>query len=382
MCNGSTNIRYMMKRNIIAVVTALTIFWLPIGCRNLNTQRNHPSLKSVYRKDFLIGTALSHHQIQESDEATHRLITTQFNAVTAENVMKAGPIHPEWGRFNFEAADRFIDYGKRNGMYIVGHTLIWHSQLPAFVRTMTDADSLRQFMDLHIRTVGGRYADAVDCWDVVNEALNEDGSWRESVFYRLLGEEYLITAFRTAAEVDPGAKLYYNDYNIERPEKRAGVIRLIQRLRDAGVRIDGVGIQGHWLAGKVPFTDLEASIEAFSELGLEVAITELDLSVLPRSEEGADINVRVNRQETLNPYVNGMPDSVSHVLAADYERLFRLLLKHREKISRITWWGVNDGNSWLNNWPVFGRTDHPLLFDRANQPKPAYHRVLAVRTGR
>src|SRR3546814_186754 len=272
--------------------------------------------------------------------------------------MKAEVVHPRWGEFDFDAADKFVAYGTQHGMYTVGHTLIWHSQFPPFVHAVTNSDSLRQFIDLHINTITQRYASSIDSWDVVNEALNEDGSWRESVFYNLLGEDYVVEAFRLAADAAPDAKLYYNDYNIEQPQKRAGTIQLIKKLRAAGVRIDGVGIQGHWHTGKLQLQDIEESIVEFAALGLEVAITELDLEVLPRNFQGADVGTRLTADDPdLNPYVNGLPDSVRQQQAADYENLFRLLLKHKVKISRVTFWGVNNGLSWRNKWPFRGNSD-------------------------
>lgn len=353
-----------------------------MGCRdNANQPEYAGTLKEVFGNDFLIGTALSIDQINETDVSTDSLIKQQFNAITAENIMKAEVIHPSWGQFDFDAADQFVAYGKQNNMYVVGHTLIWHSQLPAFVQTITDVDSLRQFMNLHIHTIGQRYASSIASWDVVNEALNEDGSWRESIFYNLLGEDYVVEAFREAAEVAPDAVLYYNDYNIEQPKKREGVIRLIRKLQEAGVRIDGVGIQGHWHVNNVPLEALEASILAYAALGVKVAITELDLSVLPNpwDLQGADVNQQFEGDLDMNPYPDQLPDSVIRAQADRYEQLFRLFLKHRDKISRVTCWGVNDGQSWLNYWPIAGRTNYPLLFDRNNRPKEAFHRIINVK---
>src|SRR5690606_36440961 len=239
------------------------------------------------------------------------------------------------------------------------------------------------FMDLHIHTIAQRYASSLDSWDVVNEALNEDGSWRQSVFYDLLGEDYVVEAFRMAAEAAPDAKLYYNDYNIEQPQKRAGTIRLIKQLQDAGVRIDGVGIQGHWQVGKLPPDAIERSILEYAALGLDVAITELDLDVLPRDFEGADVGTHIAAGDpALNPYVGGLPDSVQQQQATDYESLFRLFLKHKDKISRVTFWGVNDKQSWLNYWPMAGRTNYPLVFDRDNEPKEAFFKIIGVKKGR
>lgn len=366
----------MLKFSATLVGIALTI-----GCTNGVSQEvdNITTLKQAFDENFFIGTALNTRQINETDESTNALIKAQFNAITAENVMKAENLHPKWGEYDFDAADKFVDYGRKNDMHIVGHTLIWHSQLPRFVRQMSTADSLRLFMENHIGTVAGRYADVVDGWDVVNEALNEDGTLRQSIFYKLLGEDYLIDAFRLAQGAAPNVELYYNDYNNEQPAKRAGCIAIVKKLKEAGVRIDGVGIQGHWHVGRVPFKDIEESIEAYAALGLKVMITELDLEVLPRNFQGAEISQRMEVGDSiLNPYVDGLPDSVSRQQAADYEQLFALFLKHKDKISRVTFWGVNDGNSWLNGWPVPRRTNYPLLFDRDNQPKEAYYRVIGL----
>lgn len=336
-------------------------------------------LKEAYQKDFLIGTALNTAQIQERDTAAARLIQQQFNAITPENIMKAEIIHPQWSVYNFELADQIAALGKKQGMKVNGHTLIWHSQLPAFARNIRDIDSFRTFFTNHITTVAGRYEGKIASWDVVNEALNEDGSMRKSIFLDKLGPDFVTEAFRLAQKAAPTTELYYNDYNNEQPAKREGCLRLIRKIKEAGVRIDGVGIQGHWHIGKVPLKDIEESILTYSALGLKVMFTELDIEVLPRNFSGADVNQRMDNNPTLNPYVNGLPDSVQQQLAKDYEDLFRLFLKHKDKITRVTFWGVNDGQSWLNGWPVRGRTNHPLLFDRKNQPKPAYHRVMNLK---
>jgi len=336
-------------------------------------------LKDAYKKDFLIGTALNTAQIQEKDSTAARLIQQQFNAITPENIMKAEIIHPQWNVYNFELADQIAALGKKQGMKVNGHTLIWHSQLPSFARSIRDIDSFRTFFTNHISTVAGRYEGKIASWDVVNEALNEDGTMRKSIFLDKLGPDFVTEAFRLAQKAAPTTELYYNDYNNEQPAKREGCLRLIRKIKEAGVRIDGVGIQGHWHIGKVPLKDIEESILAYSALGLKVMFTELDIEVLPRNFSGADVSQRMDNNPTLNPYVNGLPDSVQQQLAKDYEDLFRLFLKHKDKITRVTFWGVNDGQSWLNGWPVRGRTNHPLLFDRKNLPKPAYHRVMNLK---
>lgn len=338
-----------------------------------------PSLKELFQSDFAIGTALNTAQVDEKDPRTTAFIVRQFSVATPENSMKSGPIHPTWGTYNFGPADKLVEFGKKHGIGINGHTLIWHSQLPAFVRGLRSRDSVRAFFTEHINTVARRYAGKVVSWDVVNEALNEDGTLRKTVFLEYLGEEYVTEAFRLTQQAAPNTELYYNDYNNEQPAKRAGCLALLKKVQAAGVRIDGVGIQGHWHAGKVPFNDIEESIRQYAALGLKVMITELDLEVLPRNVQGADVNQRTAPDATANPYANGLPEAVQQQLAADYEALFRLFLKHRDKISRVTFWGVNDGQSWLNNWPVRGRTNHPLLFNRDNQPKPAFYKVVALK---
>jgi endo-1,4-beta-xylanase len=337
------------------------------------------SLKDAFKKDFLVGAALNATQIEEKDAQAAILIPKQFNGITPENVMKCEVIHPEWDKYNFAIADKIIDYGKKYNISVHGHTLIWHSQLSPFARRINDADSFRTFFTNHITTIASRYDGKVSSWDVVNEALDEDGSMRKTVFLDKLGPDYVVEAFRLAQKASPNAALFYNDYNNEQPKKRAGCIELIKKIQAAGVRIDGVGIQGHWQTGKLQLNDIEESIVAYAAIGLKVMITELDLEVLPRDFQGADINARVASNPSLNPYVNGIPDSVLQQQAKDYENLFKIFLKHQDKIVRVTFWGVNDGQSWLNNWPVRGRTNYPLLFDRSFNPKPAYNAIMALK---
>ncbi|RYY56970.1 MAG: endo-1,4-beta-xylanase [Chitinophagaceae bacterium] len=338
-----------------------------------------PSLKEIFKDDFSIGTALNASQIEGRDKQAAILVPQQFNMATPENIMKAEVIHPEWNRYDFDLADKLVDYGRANNIGINAHTLIWHSQLPRFARQIQNVDSFRLFFNEHIKTVAARYHGKVFSWDVVNEALNEDGSMRKSIFLDKLGDGFVTDAFRLAAEASPGTELYYNDYNNEQPAKRAGCITLIKKIQAAGVRIDGVGIQGHWHLGKLPLKDIEQSILEYSALGLKVMFTELDIEVLPRNFQGADVSQRMKSTPETNPYPGGLPDSVQQLLADDYEALFRLFLKHRDKITRVTFWGVDDGQSWLNGWPVPGRTNYPLLFDRNFKPKPAFYKVVALK---
>jgi endo-1,4-beta-xylanase len=337
-------------------------------------------LKDAFKKDFLIGAAINTEQIQEKDSGSARLIEYHFNSLSPENIMKWQVIHPERDRYSFELADQYVSYGQKHKMYIVGHTLVWHSQLAPFVYQLKSADSLLMFMKGHIQTVAGRYAGKVNSWDVVNEALNEDGTMRKSIFFNLLGESFIDSAFVYAAKAAPGTELYYNDYNIEQPRKREGTIALIKRLKAKGIQVDGVGIQGHWGLENLPLKDIEESIVAYSALGVKVSFTELDISVLPspRGQQGADVNQNFSGSSAMNPYTAGLPDSMQQKLSDAYEALFKIFLKHKEKISRVTFWGVTDGQSWLNGFPVRGRTNYPLLFDRKYQSKPAYYRLLSL----
>jgi endo-1,4-beta-xylanase len=338
------------------------------------------SLKDAYKKYFYIGAALNTAQIEEKEPNAAILVPQQFSSITSENIMKAEVIHPEWDKYNFDLADKFVAYGKKNNMFVVGHTFVWHSQLPSFINSNISSDSLLLFITNHINTVGKRYSGKVHSWDVVNEALNEDGTMRKSIFLEKLGEDYIVKAFQLAAKADPKAELYYNDYNIEQPLKRAGVIALIKKLKASGTKIDGIGIQAHWSINGPPLNDVENSIKEFAALGLKVSFTELDLTALPNPWDlvGADVNQNYQNNPTLDPYTKGLPDSMQVKLAKGYEDLFKLFIKYKKNIERVTFWGVNDGQSWLNYWPINGRTNYPLFFDRNFKPKLAFKKVIAL----
>jgi endo-1,4-beta-xylanase len=370
--------------NRVCVITALLIVHASGSCLAQVTPPGDgqvKQLKTVFKNSFLIGTAVNAQQIEGKDTAAARLIMEQFNAVTPENIMKAEMIHPGWNNYNFTLADKLVVNAQKNNIAVNAHTLIWHSQLPPFVRGLKNADSVRLYFTNHINTVAARYDGKVYSWDVVNEALNEDGTMRNSIFLQQLGNDYVVEAFRLAQQAAPHTKLYYNDYNIEQPQKRAGAIALIKKIQAAGVRIDGVGIQGHWKFDKVPLPEIEKSIQEFAALGIEVMFTELDLSVLPNPGDvtGADVNQKALYSEKMDPYAAGLPDTVQAKLASAYESLFKLFIKYKSKVSRVTFWGVNDGQSWLNNWPVRGRTNYPLLFDRAFKPKPAFYTLSGLK---
>jgi len=268
-------------------------------------------------------------------------------------------------------------------MFVIGHNLVWHAQTPDWVfqdakgNPVTREILLRRMHD-HIFSVVGRYKGLIQGWDVVNEALADDGTLRESPWKKIIGEDYLIKAFEFAHEADPKAELYYNDYCLENEPKRAGAISLVKKLQAAGVHLAGIGVQSHINLDWPSLAQEADTITAFGGMGLKVMITELDVDVLPKADfnQGADISRRVAEQAALNPYANGLPEARQQALAQRYADLFAVFVKHSDIVQRVTFWGVTDGDSWLNDWPVAGRTSYPLLFDRAGKPKPAFMKVL------
>lgn len=360
-------------------ITALTaLIMMAVACTSSDT-----SLKDAFSDHFLVGTAINGPQVHGVDPEARPFIIRHFNSITAENAMKWEKIHPDPDRFHFALADSIVDFGLQNDMFIVGHCLLWHSQTPDWVfqdslGNPLTRDALLERMRDHILTVAGHYKGKVKGWDVVNEAVDEDGSLRKSKWLEIIGEDYIQKAFEFAYEADPDAELYYNDYNNELPQKQAGVVALVKDLQQKGVKIDGVGIQGHWHLDSPDLKVLDESISAYAALGMKVMITEMEVNVLPTPPEvyGADISQQAQYLETLNPYKGGLPDSVQKQLTRRYADLFGVLLKHRDAVTRVTFWGIHDGYSWKNNWPIYGRTNYPLLFDRGYQPKPAYFELI------
>lgn len=348
------------------------------------------TLKDAYANDFYIGAAINAAQITGQDQRGDAIVEQQFSSISPENVLKWEVIHPQPGKFDFTLADQYVEFGEKHHMWIVGHNLVWHSQVPAWVfrddkGSLLTRDALLARMKEHIDTVVGRYRGRIQSWDVVNEALNEDGTLRPSLWEKIIGPDYIAKAFTYAHAADPAAQLTYNDYNLENPAKRDGAVRLVKELQAEGVPIHCVGIQDHdsltW-----PTAELEsAAIEAFAALGVKVAISELDVDVLPPAlgHMTADVSAHAAADPKLNPWPNGLPNDVQKQLAQQYAELFRVYVAHKTAISRVTFWGVTDGDSWKNDWPVRGRADYPLLFGRDGQPKPALDAVVqAARGGR
>ena len=358
-------------------VVLIVVCLLSIQCKS------QQSLKEALKDKFYIGTAMNTDQINGVDTASIRVIKEQFSAVVAENCLKSEVIQPEEGKFNFELADKFVNFAEKNNMYATGHVLIWHSQAPKWF--FVDADGkdvspevLKDRIKMHISTLVGRYKGRIKGWDVVNEAFEDDGSWRKSKFYEILGEDYFKLAFEYAHDADPDAELYYNDYSMAHPGRRDAVVKIVNKLKKEGIKIDGIGMQGHMTMDFPTYDAFEKSILAFASTGAKVMITEMDITVLPApdSYQGADVGKKFEFDKKMNPYPNGLPDSMATALHDRYAAFFSLFLKHSDKISRVTIWGVGDAQSWRNNWPIYGRTEYPLLFDRNLKPKPIVETII------
>ncbi|MBL0269860.1 MAG: endo-1,4-beta-xylanase [Chitinophagaceae bacterium] len=350
-------------------------------------------LKEVYKDAFLLGTAVTPAITSGADQPSQEIVISQFNTITVENVMKAALINPEPGVFRFGPADDFVAFGEKHKMFIVGHTLVWHNQCPAWFFTNasgkpnTKEEQIERLRE-HIRVVAGRYAGKVHAWDVVNEVIDNDGSYRPTTWVNAMGNGDTLVkyAFQFAAEFAPNTELYYNDFNAWRPEKRDGIVRLVKMLQKQGIRIDGVGMQGHWGLNYPKTKYIEDAIDAYAACGVKVMITELDVDVLPLTKEGqiigqgmADKQFQLEEFKTyLDPYPKQLPDSMQTLLANRYAELFGIFYQKRDKIARVTLWGVHDGMSWKNDYPIPGRINYPLLWSRDKKPKPALEAVLAV----
>jgi len=343
-------------------------------------------LKDLYQDDFYLGTAIGHSRLINPPTGFNALVAREFNALTLENDMKWERVHPDSEQWVWDYTDQFVELGEQHKMFMVGHVLVWHSQTPAWVfRDDNGKPAPRELllarMKNHIDTLAGRYRDRVHAWDVVNEAVDEDEGWRQSPWLKQIGPDFVEHAFYYAREAAPNAHLMYNDYNMHNPGKRQFVADMVKRFKQTGVPIDGVGMQGHVGLGYPDITEFEKSIEAFAAAGVAVHITELDVDVLPTAWEhiGAEISNNFAYSDELNPYPNGLPAKVEAQLAQRYAEWFTLFLKHRDSIARVTLWGTGDSESWKNNFPVRGRSNYPLLFDRNYQRKPAYHSLAALR---
>ena len=336
-----------------------------------------PSLQSTLGKHFLIGVAVDTRLPAGQDPAAEAIVKEQFNQVVAENCMKGEENHPEVNRFDFTDGDKLVDWAERNGKTVIGHCLVWHSQPPKWMFTDANGKTVSREVLIgrmynHIMTVVTHYKGKIKGWDVVNEAFEDDGSYRKSPYYNIIGPEFIELAFQFAHEADPNVELYYNDYSTSKPGKREAICKLVRSLKSKGLRIDAVGMQSHNGYNYPDYAEYEKSIEAFAAEGVKVMMTELDVNMLPNPEGfgGAEVSQNFELQAKYNPYVKGLDKKAQKLFNQRYLDLFKIIERHKDVISRVTFWGVNDGHTWLNDWPIKGRTNYPTLIDRNNQLKP------------
>ena len=333
-------------------------------------------LKDYYNNYFLIGAAVTPRSLQGEDSA---LIVNQFNSITAENAMKMGPIHPKENEYFWKDADAIADFAKKHGLKMRGHTLCWHAQAPGWMFKNEQGDTiskevLLQRLKEHIATVVNRYKDRIYGWDVVNEVIDDNDTvfYRKSQWYKICGDEFIAKAFEYAHAADPKAILFYNDYNTENPKKREKIYQMVKKLKDSGVPIHAVGLQGHWSVNNPSKEELEKSIQLFSSLGLQVQVTELDVSVYAGRQGGQLIQGQ--RRDSVASFTPEMQQQQRE----KYKMMFDVFRKHRDKITGITFWNLSDRYSWLDGR---GRKNYPLLFDMNRQPKKVYWDVVNFEKG-
>jgi endo-1,4-beta-xylanase len=367
--NSTTMKTHFLNLNFLAILLTAALLAVAATAWSADTL---VTLKDAYKDCFMIGVALNQRQFTERDATAAALVKRQFNSISPENVMKWESIHPRSGPdgYDFAAADRYVEFGEKNGMFIVGHTLIWHGQTPRWVFQGEGAnaitrEALLERMRDHIHAVVGRYKGRIKAWDVVNEALNEDGTLRQSKWYRIIGEDYIEKAFEYAHEADPDAELRYNDFSIENEPKRKGAIALVKKLQAKKAPISGLGSQTHanltWPSAEL----LDTALTEFAELGIPISITELDVIASQSGQRIRSAEVSQNAQAG----GGGIVDNANQKLADQYGSLFSVFLKHRKNIKLVTFWGVTDRDSWRS----FGA---PLLFDREGKPKKCFETVI------
>ena len=327
-------------------------------------------LKDAYKDYFTIGVAVNQRNVTNADQQA--LILSNYNSVTAENDMKPQPTEPRQGQFNFNNADRIANFCRQNGIKMRGHCLMWHAQIGEWMykddqgNLLPKEEFFRRMRD-HIHTVVGRYKDIVYAWDVVNEAMSDDRNatdpYRQSPMYQIAGDEFIAKAFQYAREADPNTLLFYNDYSCVDAHKRERIYNMVKKMKDAGVPIDGIGMQGHYNIYFPTEGQLDTTIARFREIVNHIHITELD--VRANEEMGGGLQFSQEGME--------VSDSLKQHLADQYARIFRVLRKHKDVIDNVTFWNLSDRDSWL------GARNYPLPFDTEYKPKKAYDYIINMR---
>jgi len=341
------------------------------------------TLADATKGKFLLGVAVSMQQINGNNPIESVLIAKEFSAIVPENCMKPQLIEPEENKFYWDDADKFVALAEKNKQVVTGHCLIWHSQIGRWMfvdSTGNDVspEVLKERMRNHILKVVGRYKGRIKGWDVVNEAFEDNGKYRNSKFYKILGKDFIKYAFQFAHEADPNAELYYNDYNVENPAKCDGIVQLVRELKEAGCRIDAVGSQSHMHINTPTIEATETSFKKLKNAGVHILITEWDISILPSPYSGANVSANFKYSKEMDPYREVVPDSNQQKWNKRMLDMFGLFLKYSDVVDRVTVWGLNDAGTWLNGFPIRGRKDYPLLFDRNNKRKPIVNDMIKM----
>jgi endo-1,4-beta-xylanase len=367
------------KRVKIKIISAITAMVLMAPVHTIAQK----TLGEATKGEFLFGAAVNMQQVNGIKPIESELIAKEFSAIVPENCMKPQLIHPEENRYYWDDADKLVAFGEKNKQIVTGHCLIWHSQIGRWF--FIDADGkdvapevLKERMRQHIFTVVGHYKGRIKGWDVVNEAFEDNGKYRNSKFYQILGKDFIKYAFQFAHEADPNAELYYNDYNVETPAKCDAIVELVEELKDKGCRIDAVGSQAHMHMNSPTLEATETSFKKLREAGVHILITEWDISILPSPYDGANIAANFKYSKEMDPYREAIPDSIQQKWNKRMVEMFRLFLKYNDVIDRVTVWGLTDNTTWLNNFPIRGRKDYPMLFDRNNQRKPVVDEMIKL----
>lgn len=352
-------------------IHSLILCVLFAACSPANQEKGEKGLKDYYATYFPVGVAV-YPEALKGEEAN--LIKKHFISMTPENVMKMEPIHPEPNQYNWDPADQIVNFARENGLKLRGHALCWHNQVPGWLYTDSlgnevTKEELLNRLETHIHDVVGRYKDDIYAWDVVNEAISDSPEtfYRNSKWYQICGEEFIAKAFEYARAADPDVELFYNDYEVINPVKREKIYQLVKQLKEDGVPIDGVGIQGHWSVYEPTEQVLRETIETLTDLGLKVQITELDVSVYPKEH---------SRREKRPDDTDVFTDELKQKQIAQYAMIFRVFREYQEHLNAVTFWNISDRYSWLDHFPVPDRKDYPLLFDEQLQPKDAYWEVV------
>ncbi len=361
----------MKKKQILLLASSFILVLISQSCSKRTLNPTTTSLKEGYKNYFSIGVAVGSRSMV-GDEAA--FIKTQFNSLTAENAMKMESLQPGEGIFNWQLADSIVSFAVNNGFRIRGHALCWHEQAPKWFFTDKNGKDVSREVLLdrlrtHIHTVVSRYKGKIYAWDVVNEAIddNPNNFLRQTKWTEIIGDDFIAKAFEFAHEADPQAKLFYNDYNTERPEKRERVYKLLKQLKDQGVPIDGVGLQAHWSIFEPSEDELRTALERYSSLGLKIEITELDVSVYKWEKERR--NLRPGENFEFTPELEASQ-------ADTYKMAFKAFRDYKDVITNVTFWNISDRYSWLDTYPVNGRKNYPLLFNADLKPKKAFWDVV------